>query len=121
MDLPTGLASLCQGSDNVLPGDVIQEDVFTAISPAHDMIHGPGIFNAQFARHGGELRPPCPFLWSDPFADTLHLTRMTLSRSFTRMREPMLRTFAEDLQGCLLYHLTVRQSVTDRRALGLRQ
>src|SRR4051812_28900825 len=53
MHLPAGfLARFGQRLNEVLPINVIQKDVLTPISSAHDVVHRTGIFNPQLARHG---------------------------------------------------------------------
>ena len=53
MHLPAGLlAGLSQGFNEVLPVNVVQEYLLAPVALAHNVIHGPGVLNAQFARHG---------------------------------------------------------------------
>ena len=53
MHLPAGLlAGLSQGFNEVLPVNVVREYLLAPVASAHNVIHGPGVLNAQFARHG---------------------------------------------------------------------
>ena len=54
------LARFGQRLEEILPVHIVQEDVLTPVTPAHDMIHGPCIFDPSFAWHGGKhrSRPP---------------------------------------------------------------
>src|SRR5438034_1163018 len=53
MHLPAGLlAGLSQGFNEVLPVNVVQEYLLAPVASAHNVIHGSGVLNAQFARHG---------------------------------------------------------------------
>ena len=53
MHLPLGLgASLTQRGEELLAVVVVLEDILTLVPTVHDVIHGPGILNAQLARHG---------------------------------------------------------------------
>jgi hypothetical protein len=46
------LAPSCQQTlEGILAVHVIQEHVFAAIAPAHDVINRPGILNSHFGRH----------------------------------------------------------------------
>jgi hypothetical protein len=45
------LASPIQGLDEIVPIHTIQKNIFAPVSPAHDMIHGAGIFNTSVAGH----------------------------------------------------------------------
>ena len=57
MHLPCGfLASLGEGLEQILPIYVVQTDFLPTVSPAHHVIHGPGVLDAQLARHGATLR-----------------------------------------------------------------
>ena len=50
--LKTGfVAGFGQGFEKILPIDVIQENSFPPIAPAHDVINGSGIFDSRLARH----------------------------------------------------------------------
>ncbi|MDA1275833.1 MAG: hypothetical protein O2960_17600 [Verrucomicrobia bacterium] len=56
MNLPVGLlARLGQSLDELMPVHVTQEDVFTLISTAHDVINRAGIPDSQFTRHAGRI------------------------------------------------------------------
>jgi len=47
VNLPIGfLAGLGQRFQEILPVHVIQENILTPVTPAHDMIHRPRIFDA---------------------------------------------------------------------------
>ncbi len=53
MHLPAGLlAGFSQGFNEVLPVNVVQEYLLAAVASADNVTHGPGVLNAQFARHG---------------------------------------------------------------------
>ncbi len=45
------LAGLRQRLDEVLPVHVIEIDAFAGVAAAHHVVHGPGVFKAQFSRH----------------------------------------------------------------------
>ena len=49
------LAGFGQRFDEVLPVNIVAVYVLPPIPTAHDMIHRPGIFNANFSRHGATL------------------------------------------------------------------
>jgi len=52
VELPAGLLTRCgQSVEEVLPVNVIQENVLRAISSAYHMVNGTGELNADFARH----------------------------------------------------------------------
>ena len=56
MHLPLRFAaSLAQRGKELLAVVVIPEDILALVPSIHDMIHGPGILNAQLARHGQPL------------------------------------------------------------------
>jgi hypothetical protein len=40
-----------------VPVHVIEKNLLPAVAPAHDMIGGPGVLEAQLARHSGILQP----------------------------------------------------------------
>jgi len=57
VNAPAGLlASLRQRLDEVLPVNVIEEDLLPTITPAHDMIHGPRILETELARHASVIK-----------------------------------------------------------------
>jgi len=61
MHLPAGLlAGLSQGFNEVLPVNVVQEYLLPPLASAHNVIHGPGVLNAQFARHGRQYQLHVP-------------------------------------------------------------
>ena len=45
------LAGFSQGLDEVLPIHIVQKDILSPISPAHEVIHGSWIFHSHFAWH----------------------------------------------------------------------
>jgi hypothetical protein len=50
--LPTGFpAGFGQGLDEVMPAHIVEENILPPVSPAHNMMQRPGIFNPSFARH----------------------------------------------------------------------
>jgi hypothetical protein len=52
MRLPSGLLTrFGKGLEEIVPVNVMQEDVLTSVSATHDVVHGTWIFNAQLARH----------------------------------------------------------------------
>src|ERR1022692_4224230 len=54
--VPRGFgASLAQRGHELLPVVVVPEDILALVPTVHDVIHGPGILNAQLARHGQPL------------------------------------------------------------------
>jgi len=56
MHLPAGLLTgLGQCLDEVVPVDVVQENVVALVPTAHDVIHRSGILNSKLARHGGSM------------------------------------------------------------------
>jgi len=56
MNLPVGLlARFGQGLDKVVPIHVIQEDVLTLVSTAHDVINRAGVLHSDFARRGESI------------------------------------------------------------------
>jgi hypothetical protein len=83
MHLPTGpLAGFRQSFYQVVPIDIIQENVIPLIATAHDVIDSSGILDAKLARHGRFMlltdlivnRKCRTFLRSDP-ADDSNLQR----------------------------------------------
>jgi hypothetical protein len=53
MHLPAGLfASLAQSLQESVPVLVVSENRLAAITAIHDMVHCPGILDAQLASHG---------------------------------------------------------------------
>jgi hypothetical protein len=53
VNLPTGLlAGLGQGFEEIVPVYIVQKNVLTPVSSAHDVIHRSRIFNPQGAWHG---------------------------------------------------------------------
>jgi hypothetical protein len=57
MNLPARLlAGLGQGLDEIMPIHIVQEDLIPPVATTHEMIHGPRVFKAEFARHAGRLR-----------------------------------------------------------------
>jgi len=52
---PRCLAGLSQCLDEVLPIDIVQEDVLTPITPAQDVVDGTQLLDSHFARHAPEL------------------------------------------------------------------
>jgi hypothetical protein len=53
MHLPAGfLAGFGQGLEEIVPVNIIQEDILTPVSTTHDVVHRTRVFNAQLARHG---------------------------------------------------------------------
>ena len=81
MHLPAGLlAGLSQGFNEVLPVNVVQDYLLAPVALAHNVIHGPGVLNAQFARHGplipasrSSATKKQTKLWVDPFSLFLKL------------------------------------------------
>jgi hypothetical protein len=58
MDLPTGfLARRRQNRGEIMPIQVVQENDFTPIPSAHDMVMRVGIFHSDFSRHANTGRP----------------------------------------------------------------
>ena len=54
--MPLGLdASLAQRGHELLAVLVVPEDILALVPTVHDVIHGPGILNAQLARHAQPL------------------------------------------------------------------
>ena len=54
MHLPGGfLAGFSQGLEQVLAIDVVQVDSLAAVAPAHDVVDGTRVLDAQLAWHGG--------------------------------------------------------------------
>jgi hypothetical protein len=52
MHFPAGfLAGFGQGLEEIVPVNVIQEDILTPVSTTHDVVHCTRVFNAQLARH----------------------------------------------------------------------
>lgn len=49
------LAGLSQCLDEVLPIDIVQEDIFTPITPLQDVVDGAQLLDLHFARHAPEL------------------------------------------------------------------
>ena len=47
--------SLAQRGQELLAVMVVPEDILALVPTAHDVIHGPGILNAQLTRHGQPL------------------------------------------------------------------
>jgi len=75
VDLEAGfLTRLGQGLEEIVAVPLIQKDRFPAVSPAEEMINGPGIFDSDLARHRLDSPPSpsppqaqkCPKLWFDP-------------------------------------------------------
>src|SRR5271157_6396526 len=75
VDLEAGfLTRLGQGLEEIVARPLIQKDRFPAVSPAEEMINGPGIFDSDLARHRLDSPPSpsppqaqkCPKLWFDP-------------------------------------------------------
>jgi hypothetical protein len=55
MHQPVGLqTSVGEGLDEVVPVHIVQEDVIALVATAHHVIHGAGILDSHFARHGAE-------------------------------------------------------------------
>ena len=53
MHLPAGfLAGFGQGLEEIVPVNVIQEDILTPVSTTHDVVDRTWVFNAQLAGHG---------------------------------------------------------------------
>lgn len=56
MNLPGGLtARLSQGFEEILPVDVVEEDVIALVPPAHHVIHRARVFYSKFAWHGSGM------------------------------------------------------------------
>jgi hypothetical protein len=56
MHLPAGfLAGFGQGLEEIVPVNVIQEDILTPVSTTHDVVHRTRVFNAQLASLRGML------------------------------------------------------------------
>jgi len=49
------LTGFSEGFKKVLAIHIIEVDVFLAVSPAHDVADGSGIFDSQLARHDQEF------------------------------------------------------------------
>ena len=63
MGLPAGLlADFSEGLYKVLAIHIIQEDILTPVSTAHDVVEGAWIFDSQLAWHQNLL----PALQSEP-------------------------------------------------------
>jgi hypothetical protein len=62
MHQPVGpQTSFGEGLDEVMPIHVVEEDVIAPVATAHDMVHGDGILDSHFARHGAKgLAQPNP-------------------------------------------------------------
>jgi hypothetical protein len=43
--------------EKLLPVDIVQKDVFAAVTPAHNIVNGSGKLDSWLARHAGENRP----------------------------------------------------------------
>jgi hypothetical protein len=46
------LAGFGQGLEEIVPVNVIQEDILTPVSPTHDGVDRTGVFNARLAGQG---------------------------------------------------------------------
>ena len=72
MDLPTGLAAgLGEGVQKPLTIQVVAENKFATVTAVQDMVNRPGILNAKFACHAGQIKPQerkVSRLGTDPFA-----------------------------------------------------
>ena len=56
VNFKTGLlAGFSEGLEEVLTIHIIKVNVFLAVSPAHDVIDGCGIFDSELARHEREF------------------------------------------------------------------
>lgn len=56
MHLPAGLlAGLGEGFEEIVAVHVIQENFSPPVPPAHDVVQGTGILNAQLARHVNQV------------------------------------------------------------------
>jgi len=53
-------ARVALGLEKMVPVAIVQENRRAPVSPAHDVINGPGIFTAQRARHERILPRPAP-------------------------------------------------------------
>jgi len=58
VNFKTGLlAGFSEGLEEVLTIHIIKVNVFLAVSPAHDVVDGPGIFDSELARQSRSLVP----------------------------------------------------------------
>jgi hypothetical protein len=56
VNFKTGLlAGFSEGLEEVLTIDIIEVEIFLAVSPAHDVIDGSWIFDSELARHEQEF------------------------------------------------------------------
>jgi hypothetical protein len=53
---PCLLASLGKGFEEVLAVDIVQKDILPSIASAHNMVHRPGILNANLPRNESDYR-----------------------------------------------------------------
>ncbi len=81
MHLSAGfLTGLSQGFEEVVTVYFVEKDILAAVPAAHEVIHGPRIFDAEPTRHDGLVAQPCwrvkhrkqrPKLWVDPWVKHL--------------------------------------------------
>src|SRR5437899_997447 len=77
MHLPVGLgAGFGEGGQKTLPVQVVVENGLTPIPAIHDVVHGPGILNTEFAAHAARLANSsaavkCHKLGTDTFSTPL--------------------------------------------------